>query len=141
MPQIVKTQDQPLTEEIVLFLMGRYVHAPVNNHEIPNDLEGGAHQVENVWFAGKVVGYEKAFIGYDYDRRVELEEPLTFFNLMLSDGMGYQLSTEALELNELTEEEFRDMVTMDIARRVAETAPSDLLTVVQDDKKLWVPGR
>lgn len=108
MPQVIKAKDQPLTEEIVASLIGKFVHVPTNFHEMQTPT--GAITKVNVWFAGVVAGYEKALIGFDYETG-EFTEPKAYFNVHLTDGMGYILTTvNDLEINELTEEEFQALV-------------------------------
>lgn len=71
----------------------------------------GATTQANVWFAGSVAGYEKAVIGFNYEEGTFHEEPQTFYNVHLTDGMGYILtSAYELEIHELTEEEFNQLI-------------------------------
>lgn len=109
MAQVIKAKDQVLTEEIVASMIGKYVHAPTNMHEVQTPT-GGTTKV-NVWFAGVVAGYEKAVIGFNYEDGSFNEQPQTFFNVHLTDGMGYILTTTLdLEIQELSEEEFESLV-------------------------------
>lgn len=109
MPQVIKAKDQAITEEIVKRLIGKFVHVPTNFHDVATPT--GATTKVNVWFAGVVAGYEKAVIGFDYETGEFNEEPQIFFNVHLTDGMGYVLTNDYdLEINELTEEEFTQLV-------------------------------
>lgn len=109
MPQLIKAIDQNLTEEMVASLIGKYVHAPTNVHEI--ETPTGGKTTANVWFAGIVAGYEKAVIGFNYEEGTFMDAMQTYFNVHLTDGMGYILTTtRELELAELTEEEFTQLM-------------------------------
>ncbi|OMF15560.1 hypothetical protein BK131_09090 [Paenibacillus amylolyticus] len=78
-------------------------------HEIQTPT--GATTKANVWFAGCVAGYEKAVIGFNYEEGAFHEELQTFYNVHLTDGMGYILtSAYELEIHELTEEEFNQLI-------------------------------
>lgn len=106
---MLKTKEQALTEELVAGLAGKFVHVPTNIHKVPTPT--GATTEANVWFAGRVAGYEKAVLNFDYETGTFTDEPKVYFNLLLTDGMGYVLTTENdLEIVELTEEEFEKMV-------------------------------
>ncbi|ETT33327.1 hypothetical protein MHI48_19480 [Paenibacillus sp. FSL H7-0942] len=109
MTHMIKAKDDKLTEEIVASMIGKYIHAPTNMHEIQTPT--GATTKANVWFAGRVAGYEKAVIGFNYEEGTFHEELQTFYNVHLTDGMGYILtSAYELEIHELTEEEFNQLI-------------------------------
>ncbi|WP_419889286.1 hypothetical protein [Paenibacillus xylanexedens] len=109
MTHMIKAKDDKLTEEIVASMIGKYIHAPTNMHEIQTPT--GATTKANVWFAGLVAGYEKAIIGFNYEEGTFHEELQTFYNVHLTDGMGYILtSAYELEIHELTEEEFNQLI-------------------------------
>ncbi|ETT53328.1 hypothetical protein NSQ20_20480 [Paenibacillus sp. FSL K6-1122] len=109
MTHMIKAKDDKLTEEIVSSMIGKYIHAPTNMHEIQTPT--GATTKANVWFAGRVAGYEKAIIGFNYEEGTFHEELQTFYNVHLTDGMGYILtSAYELEIHELTEEEFNQLI-------------------------------
>ncbi|MBD8836328.1 MULTISPECIES: hypothetical protein [unclassified Paenibacillus] len=109
MTHVIKAKEDKLTEEIVASMIGKYIHAPTNMHEIQTPT--GATTQANVWFAGSVAGYEKAVIGFNYEEGTFHEEPQTFYNVHLTDGMGYILtSAYELEIHELTEEEFNQLI-------------------------------
>jgi len=109
LPQLIKSKDQFLTEEIVASLIGKFIHVPTNIHEI--NTPTGATTKMNVWFAGVVAGYEKAVIGFDYETGSFKDEPENFYNVHLTDGMGYILTTlNDLEILELNEDEFNQLV-------------------------------
>lgn len=109
MTQVIKAKSDTLTENIVASMIGKYVHAPTNIHEVQTPT--GATTKANVWFAGMVAGYEKAVIGFNYEDGEFREQPQTFFNVHLTDGMGYILTTAfELELLELSKEEFEQLM-------------------------------
>lgn len=109
MTHMIKAKEDKLTEEIVASMIGKYIHAPTNMHEIQTPT--GATTKANVWFAGRVAGYEKAIIGFNYEEGTFHEELQTFYNVHLTDGMGYILtSAYELEIHELTEEEFNQLI-------------------------------
>ncbi|MEK4367765.1 hypothetical protein [Paenibacillus sp. FSL R5-0473] len=109
MTHMIKAKEDKLTEEIVASMIGKYIHAPTNMHEIQTPT--GATTKANVWFAGRVAGYEKAVIGFNYEEGTFHEELQTFYNVHLTDGMGYILtSAYELEIHELTEEEFNQLI-------------------------------
>lgn len=109
MTQVIKAKSDTLTEEIVASMIGKYVHAPTNIHEVQTPT--GATTKANVWFAGMVAGYEKAVIGFNYEDGEFSEQLQTFFNVHLTDGMGYILTTTfELELLELSKEEFEQLI-------------------------------
>ncbi|MDQ0719398.1 hypothetical protein QF049_000659 [Paenibacillus sp. W4I10] len=109
MTHVIKAKEDKLTEEIVASMIGKYIHAPTNMHEIQTPT--GATTKANVWFAGSVAGYEKAVIGFNYEEGTFHEELQTFYNVHLTDGMGYILtSAYELEIHELTEEEFNQLI-------------------------------
>ncbi|MDK8192548.1 hypothetical protein QP794_20895 [Paenibacillus sp. UMB7766-LJ446] len=109
MTQMIKAKDDTLTEELVAGLVGKCVHAPTNMHEIQTPT--GATTKVNVWFAGTVAGYEKAVIGFNYEADEFHEKPQTYYNVHLTDGMGYILTSAfELEIYELTQEEFAQLI-------------------------------
>ncbi|WP_427051987.1 hypothetical protein [Paenibacillus sp. TC-CSREp1] len=109
MTQMIKAKSEPLTEDIVASMIGKYVHAPTNIHEVQTPT--GATTKANVWFAGIVAGYEKAVIGFNYEEGEFSEQPQTFYNVHLTDGMGYILTTAfELEILELSKEEFNKLI-------------------------------
>lgn len=144
--KIVKPISEPITEELVRSLIGKYIHVPTNMHEVPNDLEGGMEET-NVWFGGLVAGYEKAVMKFDFHKKEFFEgEPKVFFNILLADGMGYVLSaTGDVEIREVTEDEFNDLVAEYVAEQAAKQAQEDLITgtdrtiIVPDEPKIILP--
>ncbi|WP_340013599.1 hypothetical protein [Paenibacillus sp. FSL K6-1318] len=109
MTHMIKAKEDKLTEEIVASMIGKYIHAPTNMHEVQTPT--GATTQANVWFAGRVAGYEKAVIGFNYEEGTFHEEAQTFYNVHLTDGMGYILTSAfELEIHELTEEEFNQLI-------------------------------
>ncbi|PQP82078.1 hypothetical protein C0Q44_20720 [Paenibacillus sp. PCH8] len=109
MTHVIKAKDDTLTEELVASMIGKYVHAPINMHEVQTPT--GATTKANVWFAGIVAGYEKAVIGFNYEEGTFHEASQTFYNVHLTDGMGYILTSAfELELHELMEDEFNQLI-------------------------------
>lgn len=104
---ILKNREDFITETLLTSMVGKFIHAPINNHEFTNNK--GENETVNVWFAGLVVGYDTAVIYYDFENNSFLDSPEVKYSLLLSDGMAYSLSLDS-EIVELTEEEFSDMV-------------------------------
>ena len=130
MTQMIKAKDDTLTEELVASLIGKCVHAPINVHEIQTPT--GATTKANKWFAGIVAGYEKAVIGFNYEADEFHQEPQIYYNVHLTDGMGYILtSTFELEIHELTQEEFAQL----IEEKKKEENTTESLSAVQSDKE------
>ncbi|SHN81832.1 hypothetical protein SAMN04487896_4865 [Paenibacillus sp. ov031] len=130
MTQMIKAKDDTLTEELIASLIGKCVHAPTNVHEIQTPT--GATTKANVWFAGIVAGYEKAVIGFNYEAGEFHEEPQTYYNVHLTDGMGYILTSAfELEIHELTQEEFAQL----IEENKKEENTTESLSAVQSDKE------
>ncbi|MGC5773342.1 hypothetical protein [Paenibacillus pabuli] len=98
-------------------------------HEIQTPT--GATTKANVWFAGIVAGYEKAVIGFNYEADEFHEEPQTYYNVHLTDGMGYILTSAfELEIHELTQEEFAQLI-----EEKKEENTTEPLSAVQSDKE------
>lgn len=96
-------------EDFVMEMVGKFVHATKNEHTSQDPLDPKDITV-NAWFAGKVAGYEKTVFSYDYRTEEFFDEPQVLHKVLLCDGMAYALSEDTLEINELSEEEFTDMV-------------------------------
>lgn len=109
MSKVLKSGKDPITEELLNSFIGKLISVPTNEHVATQELTG-KQQTVNVWFAGTVAGFEKATIGYDFANEQYLEEPIVTYNLILTDGMGYILSPKNCVVEEVTEEEFVDMV-------------------------------
>lgn len=138
MSQVVKFVDQELNEELVQSLIGKFIHVPTNMHKVFNQFEGKEEEV-NVWFGGKVAGYEKAYIHFNFETKEFMEEPEVYYNILLTDGMGYVLSQTKVEILEITEEEFMALVAEHHANQIAEQPK--LIVPESADKKILVPGR
>lgn len=108
----LKACEQAITEELVSLLVHKYVHVPINTHTNPE-----TEETVNAWFAGQVAGYEKAVLHYDFLERRYRDEPLTYYNILLNDGMGYVLSNEQCEIKEITQEQFTDMLAEHLAEQ------------------------
>ena len=57
-----------------------------------------------------VAGYTKTVLKYDLVQGAFLDEPVTIYSLLLTDGVGYELSKTKCEILELTEIDFFKMV-------------------------------
>lgn len=126
MSVVIKGVDQAVSEELVGGLIGKCIHVPTNTHMMKTPT--GAEGKVNAWFGGRVAGYEKAVVAFDYANSEYYEEPKTFYQILLNDGMGYVLSNEECEILEITEEEFTEMV--------AEHQAKQALAMEQEDKKV-----
>lgn len=109
--KIIKKREDKIEnyEKFITRLIGKFIHAPVNEHTSYEPLEKRDITI-NAWFAGKVAGYEKTIYAYDYRDDTFYDEPQVVHKLLLCDGMAYVLSESGLELSELTQEEFIEMV-------------------------------
>lgn len=114
--RVVKTIDQPLNEEMLKELIGKYVHVPTNKIEVPNEF--GDTMTHNVWFGGVVAGYEVGVVAYDYIN-MAFGEPKTHYNILLTNGTAFVLSDTELEIRELTQEEFEQLVADEKAKQAA----------------------
>lgn len=132
---IVKTVDQPITEDLVESLIGEYVHCPVNIHTIR---KAGQDEVvkENAWFGGQVAGYEKAVLKFDYLSGEFLDEPKEFFNILMTDGLGYVLSPDGdVELRIITKEEFIKLVAEEHAKQSLEQEANNVIQLASKERK------
>lgn len=114
----IKTVDQELTTELLDSMVGKLVYVPQNEHMAADEYSEELKAV-NVWFAGTVAGYEISTVKYDYINDVFIDEPKITYNLLLTDGVGYILSTTKCAIEELTEEEFLKMVEEHQAKQKA----------------------
>lgn len=131
MSNLIKAINEPVTEGMLKELIGKYVNVPTNPHVTQTPT--GATGTVNAWFAGKVAGYEKAYVGFDYPAQEFYAEPRTFYQLLLCDGMGYVLSNGA-EILEITEQDFTELVAREDAKRALEQ-----MERVEDNKEIFVP--
>lgn len=133
----LKAIDQAVTEELVSSLVQKFIHVPLNTHKNPETGE-----TVNAWFAGQVAGYEKAVLNFDFLEGKYRDEPLTYFNILLNDGMGYVLSNEQSEIEEITKEQFTEMLTEHLAKQAleqeADVIASDIL--LPEKQRLILPG-
>jgi hypothetical protein len=111
--------EESLTEDFLEGLIGKHVHVSINEHSVQEELEGEP-VVRNVWFAGKVAGYEKGFLKFDWATQQEVDEPIIHLTLLMTDGTGWLLSPTALEVQEITEEEFTSMVASEVAKQAVQ---------------------
>lgn len=107
--KIIKKEKEVVNESLLKSLIGKYVHAPVNEHITYDPMEKDFVKV-NAWFAGKVAGYEKTIYAYDYKENKFFEEPKTVYKVILCDGMAYVISEDKSLFKELTEDEFIEML-------------------------------
>lgn len=140
MTEVLKTIEQPLTEELVQNLVGKFIHVPTNNHKVPDEINGGDQEI-NVWFGGRVAGYEKAHIEYDYITNEFLQEPMTHYNVLLVDGMGYVLSNVGdVEIHEISKDEYEAMVQEFIASQIVAQQENETIALAQEPKRILLPG-
>lgn len=126
--ELLKSKDQPLTEELVASLVEKLIYVPTNMHPAP---PGHPEPQVNVWFAGQVAGFEKGVVRYDFQKNDFFEEPKIFYNVILTDSMAYVLSPTEVEIYEITLEEFNKMVEEHRAKLLVQEAV---------DKKILVPN-
>lgn len=117
MAKIVKSVEQELTEEMLKSIVGKFVRIPKNIHTQKDEFFGKDEEL-NAWFAGMVGGYEKAYVSYDYENDEFYPETKIDYHLLMTDGTGYVLSNNELEILEITEEEFKQMVKDQEARNL-----------------------
>ena len=115
--EIIKKQDEAITESFLESLIGKYIHAPVNEHVTYDPMDKEFVKV-NAWFAGKIAGYEKAVFAYDYKNDEFFKESKTVYKVLLCDGMAYAISEENSVFEELTEEEFLEMLAKHDAKEL-----------------------
>jgi len=116
--KVIKKENEPLTEEFLESLIGKYVHVPINEHVTYDPMDKEFVTV-NAWFAGKVAGYEKTIYAYDYKEDKFFDELKTVYKVLLCDGMAYAISEEKSLFKELTEEEFIEMLAEHDADKVS----------------------
>ena len=116
--EVIKKEKEIITETFLEGLIGRYIHAPVNEHVTYDPMEKDFVKV-NAWFAGKVAGYEKTVFAYDYKNDEFLKESKTVYKILLGDGMAYVISEEKSIFEELTEEEFLEMLAEHAANKMS----------------------
>ena len=131
MSKLIKAINEPITEEMLKDLVGKFVNVPTNPHVTQTPT--GATGTVNAWFAGKVAGYEKAYVGFDYPAQEFYAEPRVFFQLLLCDGMGYVLSDGA-EISEISEQDFTELVAREDAKRALEQ-----IERTEQNKEIIVP--
>ncbi len=119
MATLLKTVEEPLTEEFMASLVGLFVHVSVNEHEVQEDIDG-SKEVRNVWFAGKVAGFEKAILSFDWASQKFINEPVTHFTMLMTDGTGWLMSQTKTEVQGITEDEFVSMVASETAKQAVE---------------------
>lgn len=107
--KVIKKENEPLTEEFLESLIGKYIHVPTNEHVTYDPMDKEFVKI-NAWFAGKVAGYEKSVFAYDYREDKFHDLPKTIYRVLLCDGMAYVISEEKSLFKELTEEEFIEML-------------------------------
>ncbi|MGZ0051984.1 hypothetical protein [Brevibacillus gelatini] len=115
MAVLLKKMNEELTEELSRQVIGKYVHVPTNLHKSPN-----TEEEVNIWFCGCVAGIEEAVIAFDYENQEFREEPITYTNFLLTDGMGYTVNRLKSEIFEITKEEFEVMLADHLATQAAE---------------------
>lgn len=121
--KVIKRENEPLTEEFLKSLIGKYIYVPVNEHLTYEPLEK-QYVTVNAWFAGRVAGYEKSVFAYDFKEDKFFDEPKTVLKVLLCDGTAYVISEEKSLFKELTQEEFIEM----LAEHDAKTASKIILS-------------
>lgn len=124
MSKLVKDLGTDVNENLVKELVGKFVNVPTNNHKVKDPIDGEI--VVNAWFAGRVAGYEKAYVIFDYINQEMLDVPKEYFNILLCDGMAYILADDS-EIHEISEEEFAEMVAEHEAKLTLEKVKPKIL--------------
>ena len=137
----LKTKEQTFDELAITELIGKTIHVPTNKHVVKQQQEDGSvmDTTVNAWFAGQVAGYEKAHLQYDFTSGTFLDEPKFYFNILLSDGMSYQLALTDSEILELSDEEFTTLLAEHQASVEVEKKALEL--IVPEQQQIIVPGR
>lgn len=136
----IKTLEQTVSEDFINEMVGKTIHVPTNKHLVKQQLADGSVEETkvNAWFAGQVVGYEKAYIKFDFESGQFLDEPKFYYNILLSDGMGYQLSLEESEIVEVTDEEFVTLLAEHQAAIDVEKKATEI--ILPEKPRLILPG-
>ena len=131
--KIVKKNEDFITKELLESLVGKIIHATVNNLELTD----ATNKVEtvNVWFAGMVAGYDVVTTYYDYEDNSFSTTPTIRYSLLLTDGMAYTLASDC-ELHEITQEEFLKLVE----EYTKEQMKKDTL-ILPEEKKIILTGQ
>lgn len=108
MAELLKSIDQPITEEMLQSWVGKYIHCPTNIHEVYDPIDNVIKE-SNAWFAGQVAGYQKDYNAYDFPTGNFIEAQI-LYTVIFTDGSGYLLSPEKCEVYEITQYEFMQMV-------------------------------
>ena len=138
MPKLVKAVSEPMSQELAKSLVGKYVHVTINEHVLENHLTGES-KVQNVWFAGRVAGFEYAEIFFDWRTQAFVETPEKYMNLLLTDGSAWVLSNSKLEINEVDEDEFQELVAQYAATEALEKELQNP-SILVPDKKIILPN-
>lgn len=139
MIKLVKAVTEDLKDEMVIELVGNYIHVPTNEHMIEDSVDGSG-KLENIWFAGFVVGYEITHLTYDFTKQ-EFCEPFKVHNIIMKDGKGYMLSLTKCEIRIISEEDFEQMVADVYAKAAVEKEIEDPKNVIElSQNKLLLPG-
>jgi hypothetical protein len=131
---VVKAVDQEVTIEILDSLIGKRIYVPTNVHMVAANPDDEFKAI-NVWFAGTVGGYEIAKIKYNAMQDTFFNDVKVSFNVLLTDGVVYQLSSIKCEILELTEDEFLQMVKDFKEAKLKEQAKQALVD------SILLPGR
>jgi hypothetical protein len=129
----LKLENDALTEELVASFVGQYINVPRNMHEVP-----GAG-MENIWFAGRVAGYEKSVFAFN-PADGSFSDPKTYLSVIMTDGKGYVLADDCT-VESITKDEFDTMVTEHIANTALEKeAEAQISAIISPQNKLLLPG-
>ncbi|MGA4519274.1 hypothetical protein ACPA0F_18610 [Solibacillus silvestris] len=137
----LKTVEQTFDESAIAGLIGKTIHVPTNKHTVKQQAEDGSLEdtVVNAWFAGEVAGYEKALLQFDFTDGKFMDKPKVFFNILLTDGMSYQLALTESEIIELDEAEFATLLAEHQAAIDVEKKALEL--IVPEKPQIILPGR
>lgn len=137
----VKTKEQELTHEMLEGVIGKFVRLPENFHEI--QVAEDKTKRENIWCAGKVAGFDVAYIGIDMSTGEVKEEITPTYSLLFCDGMAYTLANDCV-LEVLTDDEFNAILEEHKAKAEAKKAEAEAEKArksieLPDSKKIELP--
>lgn len=101
----IKDVSDSITEDLLITLIGNYIHVPTNPLVVNEGLE---ENTVNVWFGGRVAGYEASKIWYDFKENEYKEDAVIAYSIVMTDGASYIIS-ESSEVYLLTEYEFKSL--------------------------------
>lgn len=102
----IKDINDSITEDLLATLIGNYIHVPTNPLVVNEGLE---ENTVNVWFGGRVAGYEVSKIWYDFKENEYKEDAGVVYSIVMVDGASYIIS-DFSEAYILTEDEFKSLL-------------------------------